>query len=733
MLTAMGLLKNFYILVFLITFQNFIFADVSESPLDFAKKLVSMDCTSNEFEEKVSILKDLKNNSKDFYSRVVYEIRQILENVSEKEGVSGWIALLAVREKDAVEKCQELILIIKKRAIQIALIKALQYYHPIYPRVEIIKKLIFMPDSEMALEVKIATLDSLMTIKDDKAVEVCRLILSDKFINPELKALTIGVLAFILNYQEKSMTKEELDLLFTISTQNVAALEKTYNAWITSLKLFFRDHPEERNNVEIARKVGQRLSYIVRYYAELMGEIDPMANYELVEKNFTGQAKEVFKNSVKFGITYAENLDACSLGCELVSRVSEWITNSFFDETSKSYDNINEWGWKYSLSALSALFLAKSVPYCPHAVDALEYFSDTIKYLDAKENLKVNNDFETLKISLRSEGLLSSQLEEFLNNFADNSEKDHPSTSEFSYNPLPYYGNIFYSLFLDELLYSDVLKKYRDETQGEKLKAISSRLYENLLRFEQGISGISGSVWQTYLLGLATVTTSTDKKNIAHDNAINRLETLRNIWGPCEFPYRPYTGKGAASNDFTNDVGAMVPRSITANLAIYLDGLWKNKSPSKLLENRESLMESLICFRENGWKVSLQLSGSQYHSHVSSGIGSHFLYPNLPYIVAAARILLKDPNLSLDQKEELKAIDEYIHSYIISLKKKDGFFRRMGTLRYFENSLAYILPLAGLASIQYCDRNNGKAGFSVLPRKILPAFSKDESELFVIK
>lgn len=692
-------------------------------PATVARELLSSSPVSAEYAAAKKTFEEWRTSDRKRFEEVESSIKASLKGLSGSSAAGGWIALLGVRDSDAPANAEKLLLVVTDKRIQIALVQALQYYHPLYPKSEIGEQVLFSDPEKMAFEVKVAALEALMTVKDDRAAAVCRRVLgsSSKAVTSNLKDYTRVALVTILNDQKKSLTPEELQLLLSSQSEELWVVDKAFRTWLLAFELYFGEHQNDKNNERIARLAGNQFAHIIRDYGEKIGPSDPVLLFESIQTLFSPAAQLAFEAAARETIvTPVAGEEACQVTCQLAYQVSEWAKPEYLLTPDKGYDDRNELGWRYALSSLSALFLAKAAPYCPRVEESSLSLVRTLRQVaDVSTQPSVPQSTaepDDVLLRLRTAGLASKEVEKFLSQFGKEADKVHPSTQP-NYNPLNYYGNIFHALFLEEIVRNERWQNVRNAASESDFQEVVSRVYNDLSLFEHGLTSMNGSLWHTYLLGLSTVTTD-NSGHSANRVALERLRKMREAWvDPCHFPYKPYENKSSAAYGFKDDTGAMIPRSVTANLALYLDR--SPKPAEQVTKDRDSLMKSLQCFYEHGWKSSLQLSAENYHSNAPSRIGSHFLYPNLPYIVTAAKYLAKDPELTDSQRRELVKIDQFLGGFVLSLKKKDGLFRRMGNRNSFTTSTAHTYPFAGLALLQYCAAPEDNLA-AVVPRSGLP-------------
>lgn len=472
-------------------------------------------------------------------------------------------------------------------------------------------------------------------------------------------------------------------------------IQNTYDLIQTTLIQF----PNKKNDIGYAELMGAKLANHFRNHGSLSGLQEPLAIYDRIRNSFQSLARITFENAFRRSFLSSRTSHSpCAMACQIAGNTSLWAQQEYLDPASEGRSTLNRSGWHYALLSLSGLFLSKAAPYCPKLGLSLSRLSEVIaqrREVPAIGNWA--NDHQNLSERLTHAGINPGNIQRVLDFLGDTADAETPATRPIE-NALGSYGNMFHALFLDS--------QRSNSGAGSELSNATSRIHANLSHFEQNMDPDSravDSVWHTYALSVAAITVS-NSQSPHYQRAISRLRQTRNrVGNACLFPY--YPDRGLVDDPTSGDRAAMAPRSVTANLALYLDRGVPEKSRKETANDREALLESIGCFHEFGWRSALQIFSTSYHSSLSEygGIGNHYLYSNLPYIVLAIQRLTQDPNLSFEARMRLQRYDRGIRELVLSLFDDSLLVRQTGGNNPLSQSARfYIQPLAGLALLQYC-------------------------------
>lgn len=478
---------------------------------------------------------------------------------------------------------------------------------------------------------------------------------------------------------------------------------------------------------KLAREVGENLAAHYRSEFESNDDKSPNGLLREIGSAFTEKAKKALEDGFRETFFAKQTDDPCDVVCELADKVAEWSSKKHYETPENFWDKNNEDGWSYALASLGGLFLTKAT-HCPKGRAALDKFTHVAKRFMGRDRQpagesKTNGLFiEKLRADLKDSGLKPTEIETMVDTLAKNANATHPAEAT-AMNPLTSYGNLYRHLFLNGLRQNEGLRAYRGEEKAldEAAKAVRG----NLSKMEAALSAETyGSVWHTYLVAAMAVGTANDDHPLHHAAVAKLRGELANSKDPCLFGYLPRNPPAATTGE--KPVGTFAtplevraersPRSVTSMFALYLDRGQPPKTKEQATADRDGLYKALGCFHEHGWRAALQVSSAEFHDSGFGNIGSHYFYPNLPYISSAIQALKADPLISAEQRARLATYEKDLLQMILAMRRPGGTFLRMGGKMGNVSSPAYVNPLAGMALMPYCAKRDKALASGVLPK-----------------
>lgn len=223
--------------------------------------------------------------------------------------------------------------------------------------------------------------------------------------------------------------------------------------------------------------------------------------------------------------------------------------------------------------------------------------------------------------------------------------------------------------------------------RNKEAKEIRTSLERDLVVFRG--TGIGGSVFNTYAYGAALVALAPKVPRRILKRAQNFLSSQSD---PMALPYTP-TGESRPTSRQASSA-----RNVPFHLALYLSGSDES--------TRKNMLESIEIWQKYAGNLAAEVPKQGTHRG-PHGLAPYYFYSSLPYVTSAIKVLLKDPELTVKQREQITKIRESLRQKLPSLMSEEGKIEVQGQGKsMYSSSPAYNYPLYGLALVSLLDEQD---------------------------
>jgi hypothetical protein len=385
---------------------------------------------------------------------------------------------------------------------------------------------------------------------------------------------------------------------------------------------------------------------------------------------------EVYQEWLKQKQTYLQGPANLKNLCSLALPSSEWFNSKYFAENDLRTESMS---LDAAASALQLLFLTKASSVCPELAD----IKPQVLKIIANDHVSTST-IGLGNIALDRASLLIQRVQDLLEKYKSINETEYNYWSENFFSPLSTFDQ--YALQFYVSLASDAVKMFPEQKDLLNKLTLAQKLEEKFLSTRVGLSR-EGSFVNTY--AMATALINFKAKDVQLINHLNEV-ALSLKENAMRVPYGPEINKPDENER------AASARTPIFYLALYLN---QNEIVKKDLNYLSLLMQSLKVWEKYLPDLTLNSFRSGFHTG-DDHLGTHYLYPSMPYIGKAINVLLHDKNLSDEERVYLDVLKLKVREFIAVLIEPNGTVIPMGgrdyNLQNWADSVGYSTSLVGL-------------------------------------
>lgn len=373
----------------------------------------------------------------------------------------------------------------------------------------------------------------------------------------------------------------------------------------------------------------------------------------------------------------------CDEACRLAAEIGKWAKKEWLENPEYWKEDYPTAPWRFAITSLGALFIAKAAPYCKNAQ---ETWTKMLKEWFSTE--KPSKE----KTRLPALPQLASDVRKW--------RKIGPLGDKWSV-----YGNVFYQTLLREIASergkSVATEKVPWAWVEEELALTNEALRKDVSLNPVPTKGVAGSLFESFALGAAHLgfesppDASTQILVRLLKNSQDAHPTLAKEKAAQFIPYGP-------EHPAKESRRAASARVVPVHLALYA----KETDKALKASYRKNLLEALRSYSENTGSLMMHIPRNNTHQPAGQsdydGLAPYYYYPATAYAASAFKILDHDSEVTDQEREELKDLKKETTRKLLLLIKKNELPLSHGSDRYAA-SQAYNTPLAGLALLALGD------------------------------